>query len=120
MSFISDLYNNFVVKPVAKQLLDTVKASSNSPAKYDVPFSVNSQSADMARRHAYSQVSFQTLRQLSINHETSRAAINVRKRQITQLDWDIIDKNPAKGPNYSEDEIAAIKVMIENIGGPAA
>lgn len=120
MSFISDLFDNFLIKPVSKRMLDIVKTDNvtsvlENPVKYAVPIGVNSQSIDMARRSGDSLAAMRTLRQLSINHETSRAAINARKRQIGMLNWEIIEIG--KKGLYSEDQLMEFKKAFSHIGG---
>ncbi len=59
---------------------------------FDFPPSVNlSNKTDRFRNTTYS-----TLRWFANNHLVSRAAINVRKKEIVGLDWDIVGKDDAE------------------------
>lgn len=118
MGFISDIFNKTFVQPVAKELLKQAKPTDTVPSQTNVMFGFNSYQIDQARRQAYANVTFQTLRQLSVNHETSRAAINLRKRQIAQLDWDIVEENTDDDPKYTDDQRMAIKRQVRDLGGP--
>lgn len=119
MGVFRNIYNKLIIEPVAKQMIDAFKPlDADSPQKYTMPIGYNSQSVDQARKTAGdSLVSMNTLRQLSVRHETTRAAINVRKRQITQLDWNIVDADPDNKTSYSDNELKEIKNRLRNIGG---
>ena len=78
------------------------------------------------RRKPMSNISFQILREYSTTYEVARAAINARKRQITNLDWEIVpldqsgDKAEYKAnqKKYAND-IALVSEFFDNIGGPS-
>lgn len=69
------------------------------------------------RKKPGSNISFETLRRFSKQHEVSRAAINYRKRQLTGLDWRIVtdDTDAIIVPKAQADEL---KTFFRNIGGP--
>jgi len=69
------------------------------------------------KQQTSSSVEFRTLRTISVNHETTRAAINARKRQITQLDFSIINLDDNVDPDSTLDERMKIKTMMLDIGG---
>lgn len=119
MSFISTLAEKFLVQPIAKRMISELEKSQKDPQAFQVPIGFNDMRGDANRRQTTgSSVTFQILRQLSVQHETTRAAINIRKRQINQLEWNIVDIDPEKGPSYSGEKIAEIKKQILHIGGP--
>lgn len=61
-------------------------------------------------------VSFKVLRDFSVKHEISRAAINYRKRQISRLEWDIVSaEHDQVAPN--EAAIKELKLFFKGIGG---
>jgi SPP1 gp7 family putative phage head morphogenesis protein len=125
MSLITNIRDKYIIEPVTKQLLSVFKQTQNAqpadvhtPNIFAVPIGFNTTNVDSNRRQVGfgSTVTYSTLRQLSIMHETTRAAINVRKRQITQLDWDIVELSP-DSKKYSDSERATIKEVINHIGG---
>lgn len=63
-----------------------------------------------------SNISFETLRAFSISHEVTRACINLRKRQITGLNYQIITAEADDVGTYDAD-IATIDAFFKNLGG---
>ena len=63
-------------------------------------------------------VSFNMLRQFSVQHWASRACIQKRQNQITGLKWDIVPAEEDVDAKGMESQIAEIKEFIKNIGGP--
>lgn len=68
------------------------------------------------RKKPGSNISFETLRAFSISHEVSRACINLRKRQITGLDWDIVTADADDTGDYKK-QVEQLKVFFKGIGG---
>jgi SPP1 gp7 family putative phage head morphogenesis protein len=118
MSILSDLRDRFFVKPVADELLKSLKVEkADTPNIMQVPFGFNDARVIQNRRMA-GGVDFATLRALSVNHETTRGAINVRKRQITQLGFDVVDVEDDVDPESTEKIRAEVKRKVSNLGGP--
>lgn len=63
-----------------------------------------------------SNVPFETLRNFAISHEVTRACINLRKRQITGLEWNIVTAEDDDTGSYDA-QIAEVKAFFKNIGG---
>ena len=116
MSIISKLRDRYITAPILKTILDGVKVD-NQPEVFDVPFGFNTGMALTNKRQTTSNVDFKTLRALSINHETTRNAINTRKRQITQLDYEIVDVDSDADANASKSDRLMLKAKLEDIGG---
>src|SRR6185437_9976695 len=68
------------------------------------------------RRKPQSGISFEIMRQFSITHEITRACINVRKREITQLEWDIVPVNQEDKTDYSAQQ-ELLNEFFKNLGG---
>jgi SPP1 gp7 family putative phage head morphogenesis protein len=120
MSLLGDLRDRYFVKPVAQRIIDSVKATEkadNVPNIFSVPFSFNNAMATTNKQMTSSAVEFRTLRTISVSHETTRAAINARKRQITQLDYAIVDIDDAIESETTLDERMRVKAMMSDIGG---
>src|ERR1700690_4209116 len=95
MNFFDNLRDKYVVKPTADKILKSL-ASADDPVDnlkvFQVPIGFNNAMASYNKRMISNNVvDWPVLRSLSINHETTRAAINVRKREMTQLGYDIVD-----------------------------
>jgi SPP1 gp7 family putative phage head morphogenesis protein len=122
MSALSNFTDKFVIAPLAKRMTQIITKGNSLPADaphpFAVPFGFNQQSLEGERRQLGSGVTVQTLRNMSVSHETTRAAINVRKRQINQLMWDVIDTDLEGGPSYSDQERLKIKRQFQQLGGP--
>lgn len=101
---------------VAKELeksYDTGGQLAAGLQRYGLNFNLYDQST---RQKPTSSVSFDTLRRFSVTNEIVRAAINARKRQITQLAWEIvpIDKNDKTDYSKATEEVRA---FFKGIGG---
>lgn len=68
------------------------------------------------RKKPGSNISFETLRAFSVNHEVSRACINFRKRQITGMEWNIGTDDPEDTKNYDA-QIKEVKAFFDSVGG---
>lgn len=119
MGFLSNLRDRYLISPIAKQILREVKPieKNDKPDLFAVPVGFNNAMANYNKRMITGGVEWAVLRSLSVNHETTRAAINTRKRQITQLGFDIVDINDDTGSEASVEERKKIKEFITGIGG---
>lgn len=68
------------------------------------------------RKKPGSNISFETLRSFSISHEVTRACINLRKRQITGLDWDIVTTESDDTGDYTTEK-AQLRAFFKQLGG---
>lgn len=78
-------------------------------------FDYSNQDMNM-RRKPQSGVSFQMLRQFAQTHEITRMCINARKRQITQLEWDIVPADKEDKTDYTEPQALLVE-FFKNLGG---
>ncbi|MDL2342322.1 MAG: phage portal protein [Patescibacteria group bacterium] len=118
---------DFAYRPIARATADYLRTQAsadfqkaNSPGQVAAPvlrnaIDPNTNNATQ-RIRGTGQVSFETLRQFSRQHEISRICINARKRQITSLEWDIVASDPEDKTDYTKD-IALIKAYFKNLGG---
>lgn len=117
MGFLQNLRDKFITEPVANQILEKVRSDNKQPSIFQVPFGFNGAMQQQNKRMiSGNSVDFNILRALSVNHETSRAAINVRKRQISQLDFEIVDTDE-ESAEQSKTERYNLKKTIMSIGG---
>lgn len=70
----------------------------------------------MRKRKPGSNITFETLRAFSISHEVTRACINLRKRQITGLNYQIITAETDDKNTYDKD-IAVVDAFFKKLGG---
>lgn len=68
------------------------------------------------RKKPGSSIAFETLRKFSVSHEITRACINLRKRQIVNLDWQITSVDPSDTNTYDTD-IKTLHDFFYTIGG---
>ena len=120
MGLLNDIRNKFIIEPIAKRLIDDLEKakSPEQPAIFQVPYGFNGQMAGNNKQMIAGGVNYETLRALSIRHETVRAAINARKRQISQLEFEISEIDPEKRGKGDASEKNKIKNMFNEIGGP--
>ena len=124
MGFLQRLYDRFIIAPTANRIVEGLKQEqkkvekAEKPASMVLPYSLTYSDPQHDRYLFGSETSFQTLRNISTLHTTTRGAINLRKRQITQLDWSIVDESPSFGANYTEDQLYNIKDSFKKIAGP--
>lgn len=96
MGFFSDLRDKLIVQPAVTELQKAVLASVPAkPEVFDIPPGFNNYQANVSKRRQ-GGIDFATLRAMSVSHETVRAAINVRKRQISGLEYEIVDQTPGE------------------------
>ena len=121
MGFLSNLRDRFITQPVADKVLKAVQPPQTSvgdvPNIFAVPLGFNNAMSNFNKRMVNS-VDFVTLRTLSVRHETTRAAINARKRQITQLGFDVVNVDEDIDPDKTKKERQIARRAIINIGGP--
>ncbi len=121
MGLLTNLRDRFIVKPVADRMLETLNKADptkgKQPSAFSVPLGFNAAMSSFNKRMTSSSVDFQTLRSLSVNHETTRAAINTRKRQITQLGFDVVDTDDDIDPESTIEDRVKLKDAITNLGG---
>lgn len=131
MGFFTQLQERYLIKPVADRLLKSLTpplsqiqvpdavAASEGLQVFSVPVGFNSSMATYNKRMTSNgSVDWVTMRSISVNHETTRAAINVRKREITQLNFDIVDVSDDGDATKNQAQRKAAKELITNIGGP--
>jgi hypothetical protein len=63
-----------------------------------------------------SSVPFDVLRRFSVQHDITRACINTRKRQMNQLEWEIVAAEDDQ-KEISPDTTRKIKEQIKHLGG---
>ena len=118
MSLFTNFRDRFIVNPVAKQILDGLKVEkADTPNIFAVPIGFNSTMGASNKRMSQTNTDFTILRALSVNHETTRAAINTRKRQITQLGYEVIDLDDDVDPLTTKAQRQTARDIITNIGG---
>lgn len=122
-----DKYTPQLAAKAATQVMESVsstleKAASNNPSPLPAGLKRYEFTTDVVngniqnRKKPGSNISFETLRRFSISHEVTRACINLRKRQITGLQYDIVSTDlDAKDINKSQAN--EVKDFFKNIGG---
>jgi SPP1 gp7 family putative phage head morphogenesis protein len=124
MGLVSDFRDRFLIKPVAEKILETLKPSgeiekADTPNIFSVPIGFNgAMSTNNKKMVSAGTVDWTILRSLSINHETTRAAINTRKRQITQLEWDIVDVDNDADNDLDDPKRQELRELVTHLGGP--
>lgn len=130
MNLFTSLRERYLIKPVADVILkgltpplplvDTqvgITAQQGLQA-FTVPIGFNNALATYNKRMiATNSVDWPVLRSLSVNHETTRAAINVRKREIIQLGYEVVDVNDETDPTATAKQRETAREMLTNIGG---
>lgn len=117
MSLITDLRDRFITKPVVEKLTEVMEkaaTNANQIERYTVPMGANQQL--MNNRKPGATVTYDQLRNMSRFHDVSRSCINIRKRQLTNLEWDIVPTDDADAKRYVKD-IPVLKAWFKTIGG---
>ena len=119
MGVIKNLYNRAVLVPLAEYLkseaqADTQKSSNPGGAMVRDALSYGAYGSYRSKPNS-GGVSFQTLRKFSKQYDVARAAINRRKRQLNQLQWDIVSADPTVKVN--ENQAREVKQIFKGIGG---
>lgn len=120
-----------ITKEVVSELTTHVD-SSLEKANSSNPFMMTPLGGSGAKRYSFMQdgvngniqrknkpgtgISYETLRAFSINHEISRAAINYRKRQMSGLEWDIVNAEDDDTGDYTTEK-AQLKAFFKTLGG---
>lgn len=124
MGLLKNLYDRFITKPVAESILKSINAQSPQVTPLEelqtfaVPMGFNNQFSTYNKRMlSAGSIDWTLLRSLSINHETTRAAINVRKREITQLGYEVVDLDDDTDSEHTLDERNEARNWITHIGG---
>lgn len=121
-----------ITKSVTQDLIQHVNSSLSKGYTGESPFITGMAGGRGVKRFQFSQdmvnggiqrrkkpganISFETLRQFSINHEVSRACINYRKRQITGLEWTIATADPDDTGDY-DNQKDVLKEFFKGLGG---
>lgn len=123
MGIISNLRDKYLVQPVVKRLtekidFENISKADNSVAIIPQQFEQNYQtnSAYFNKRKPGLEVTYTQLRNLSELHDITRACINIRKREITQLDWSVVTVDKNNEPDLEKSNL--YKSFLETIGGP--
>lgn len=82
--------------------------------QWEVPLNYND--AYYRKHKPDSPVTYDVLRGMSRYYEVARACINIRKRQISQLTWDIVPREE-KASNKSSNDVETLKAYFSTIGG---
>lgn len=103
------------VSKAESTLPDLVVSKDGKPAVYDTPF--NAQlgypfSGFTNRKDTYS-TTFDTLKVFSVNYDVARACINHRKRQIQNLEWQILPKDDEEDPKKHKKNIDMLTNFFE-------
>jgi hypothetical protein len=116
MGLLSSFQEKFIIAPVAKRLTEEIaKAGGTADVQQWVqPMGFNSQ--QFQKRKTGSAVTYDQLRSMAKFHDISRACINIRKRQITQLSWDLTTLDDSGKTKY-KDQIPVIRSYFAGIGG---
>lgn len=92
---------------------DTPGSLAMGLQRYGQDFSLYDKSL---RTKPQTSVSFEMMRRFAVSNEIVRACINARKRQLTQLEWDVVPTDATDRTDYSKD-VADIRLRMRNIGG---
>ena len=97
MGILDNYFKKIVKSAIAENTPTAIlsKADDIKPSVYDVPFNnqLGYPFSGYTNRKDGMSVTFDTLKIFSINYDVARACINHRKRQIQNLEWEIIPKD---------------------------
>lgn len=119
MSLLTDLRDKYITKPIAEKLLSSLSIEkADTPSVYQVPFGFNQSNLANNKQWSSGNLDAKVLRTISVTHETTRACINVRKRQITQLDFEVVELG-GKPEEAEKTKTArdAVKKQVMALGG---
>lgn len=112
------ILQRFVIEPLGNHLIE--KAAQDRPSMPTgavLREQVNLYGPnDTAERKMLNNVPADTLRKFSVQYDVARAAINRRKRQLNQLEWDIVAAEADDDADYSKIR-REIKQQFKGIGG---
>lgn len=121
MSKFQDIVEKYAFQPFADYLVRKSEEGSLNKAttavtgakRYDVNLSDLNNSNRVKPNAA---VPFQVLRRFSVSYDVARSCINVRKRQISQMDWKIV---PVENDTTKDTTADATKIknIMRGIGG---
>lgn len=129
MGFAKDLYTRAVLQPLANYLIDR-NQSAEKDAGAGVAGPLFQQGARVRDTFLYgnqylqtgtnkskpgSSVDFKTLQRFSVQYDVARACINRRKRQLNQLQWDIVSEDASQKPN--ENLVKQVRDRFKHLGG---
>lgn len=123
MGMFDRAYEKFVLQPLADKLkreaasaAETVFEKGARPAGAVLRDNFSYQNNSGAQRQKPGAgIDFKTLRRFAKQYDVARAAINRRKRQLNQLQWDIVSADP--DVEINEVQAREIKKMFKAIGG---
>jgi phage portal protein BeeE len=89
--------------------------SADRPVVTEVPtaMQIGAQFTGGARRKYQSYLDFDTLRTFSVVYDVARACINYRKRQIANLEWNIVPADPKASPDKYKKQIQTLTDFFE-------
>lgn len=123
MGIVKDTYTRLVLRPLADYLKEVAQGGGDvSKAANAGAGAVLRDQLQYANRIGTPRskpgagISFATLRKFSVQYDVARAAINRRKRQLNQLDWDISNADPDDKTDRKK-ETKALKQQFVKIGG---
>lgn len=122
MGLFDNLRTKYVLKPMADYLVERNKtetpainrAATGQPVLRDPMQFTDTYAPRKTKPQA--EVPFDVLRRFSVQYDIARAAINHRKRQITQLQWEITSANPDDKTDYTN-QINDVREFIKHVGG---
>ena len=127
MGLFDNLREKYIVQPVVKSFNETIKGGSvaklgndtnmtptNDPVSWNVPYNYNAQYFNKVKPGG--QSTYEVLRNLSRFYEGARACINIKKSQITQLEYDFMPLDEADKTDYSK-VVPMAKQWLRSIGG---
>lgn len=119
MGILNNLREEYILRPLADHL---IKRNQESQAKAQVGPAILRGQVDRANSWARGKkpgagVSFPALRRFSTQYDVARACINRRKRQINQLEWDIVLKETDGNKKADAAKVREIKSRIRAMGG---
>ena len=105
-----------ITRPIVEEtILSMQKSAEVQPDVFDVPINASAGypfSGYLNRKDSLS-VTFDTLKIFSVNYDVARACINHRKRQIENLEWNIIPKDDDVDPKQFKNQIQQITDFFE-------
>lgn len=122
MGVVKNIYTRVVLSPLADYLKDVAKGDIEKAAGLGGAGAVLRDQLQFTNRLGNPRmkpgagVDFRTLRRFSVQYDVARAAINRRKRQLNQLEWDIVNTDPDDKKNY--DKVSRpLRAEFAKIGG---
>lgn len=124
MGIISTIRDRYILAPLVKRLTDDMVAKAASAEvsgsvgnlqAFAVPLGYNTTVSKTEKLG--SSITYKQLRNMAQLDAIARGCINIRKRQITQLDWDIVPVDKSERGDKVKKETALIKAHFRSIGG---